>query len=79
MTTTITATLLIGSGSSRCSNCRRSTLPDATHHTDIPGPTPRPGAGCGALFTDMRGDYDIVTDSQLRRLRPDLPITHPTA
>lgn len=70
----LTATLLINITSSRCGNCGQNTLPEATHHTDVSGWSPRQGAGCGALFVDTDTDYPHITDDDLLRVRPDLPV-----
>jgi hypothetical protein len=70
----IIATLIIGTSSSICGNCGKPTLTSADRHTDISGPDRRPGQGCGARFVDMRARGGGVTDDELRRTRPDLPI-----
>lgn len=68
------ATLIIDTFSSACGNCGKPTLASATRHTDISGWDRRPGQGCGARFVDMRARGGVVTDDELRRTRPDLPI-----
>ncbi|NGO73530.1 hypothetical protein [Streptomyces boncukensis] len=45
--TELTALLLVGHSTSRCSHCRRPVLPDSTRHTDVSGWDPQPGAGPG--------------------------------
>lgn len=69
----LTAVLYINRSDSRCGHCRKGTLPDATHHVDISGWTPRPGQGCGARFVATDSDYAAITNDELRRMRPDLP------
>ncbi|MDJ0342232.1 hypothetical protein QMK19_03400 [Streptomyces sp. H10-C2] len=71
----LTATLLVGSLASRCSNCRMGTLiSGVTHHRDVSGYSPQPGAGCGARFTAIAAEGWAATDAELRALRPDLPV-----
>ena len=70
----LTATLLIGAFSSICGNCRQPVSVRVVRHTDISGGTPRPGEGCGALFVNTQPYHCAVTDSDLLRLRPDLPV-----
>ncbi|MER8233512.1 hypothetical protein [Streptomyces sp. NPDC094049] len=69
----LTATLVINRTNSYCDGCRKPTLPRNTHHTDISGWDPRPGEGCGALFTATRTDYQDITADVLMNVRPDLP------
>lgn len=70
----LTATLVINITDSYCGHCRKPVLPKSTHHRDVAGWTPKPGGGCTARFVDMRSDYRNVTDEDLRRVRPDLPV-----
>ncbi|MFD9276898.1 hypothetical protein ACFWD7_06345 [Streptomyces mirabilis] len=72
--TELTATLVINITDSYCGHCRKPVLPKSTRHDDICGWSPKPGAGCGARFVDMRSDYRNITDEDLLRVRPDLPI-----
>jgi hypothetical protein len=71
--TELTAVLFINITDSRCGNCGKNTLPSATHHTDISGYSPKPGAGCGARFVATSSDYGLISDERLREMRPDLP------
>ncbi|MFF2864543.1 hypothetical protein ACFVSX_32265 [Streptomyces rubiginosohelvolus] len=75
----LTATLVINRTDSYCDGCRKPTLPQRTHHTDISGWTPVPGGGCGARFTATRSDYRDITPDELREVRPDLPPATPPA
>lgn len=76
--TELTATLVIDITSSSCGHCHQPTMPRETHHTDICGWDPRPGAGCGARFVDTAPGHSAITDWHLKRVRPDLPIHKPT-
>ncbi|MEU0991094.1 hypothetical protein [Streptomyces sp. NPDC005953] len=75
----LTATLVINRSDSYCDGCRKPTLPQRTHHTDISGWTPVPGGGCGARFTATRSDYRDITPDELKDVRPDLPAAAPAA
>lgn len=76
-----TATLIINMSDSKCSACKKGTIPNAEYHDELYGYSVRPNAdgerppGCGALFIDVASDYiggNML--EKLRELRPDLPI-----
>lgn len=70
-----TAVFLVNRSETTCSNCGKNTLvTGVTHHLDISGYSGRPGEGCGARFVGIKSANGAVTDDDLRRMRPDLPI-----
>lgn len=79
MTEELTATLLVGAYTSRCSQCKQGAAISDTHHSQIisPGRTDPNARPCGARFTEINsaqhGDPERLT-ATLRALRPDLPI-----
>jgi hypothetical protein len=73
----LTATLVINITDSYCDHCRQPVLPKSIRHDDVCGWQPRPGGGCGARFVDTRSDYRAITDVDLLRIRPDLPVRNP--
>lgn len=75
--TELLATLIINRTDSRCGNCGKPVLMQASRHRDVSGWTPKPGGGCGARFVDTASDYPIIGPDELRAARPDLPVHDP--
>ncbi len=51
----MSATIVVGTWSSHCSECGKSAMPDQTVHDKVYGYTP--GPGCGAAFTHIATNY----------------------
>ena len=64
-----TATLVVGSWSSKCSHCGGNADPVEQLHDMVN----MEGEGCGARFVAITSEYSGEAEEVVKQMRPDLP------